>query len=101
VSFERSFDGGEPVRADRIESVDDQEAIRRSTTTQPVAHGTLACPECDVPVVLPGRAVGPAEPFACSYCGHSAHVRDFLSLSPPTRPTRVVVRLREPALLRR
>jgi hypothetical protein len=99
VSIERGMEGADPIRPDPVESVLDQDALRRDARTRPVASGTLACPECDVPVVLPGRAVSPAEPFSCSFCGHDAHVRDFLSLAPPTRPTRVVVRLRRPGAI--
>jgi hypothetical protein len=40
------------------------------------------------------RALSPAEPLACPFCGESGAVRDFLSLTPPSRPARVVVRVR-------
>jgi hypothetical protein len=30
----------------------------------------------------------------CPYCRHAAAVRDFLSLSAPTRPARVEIRVR-------
>jgi hypothetical protein len=36
--------------------------------------------------------------MACGYCRHAGAVRDFLSLVEPTRPTRVVVRVRGLAL---
>jgi hypothetical protein len=35
--------------------------------------------------------MSPADPMSCGFCGHAGAVRDFLSLSEPTRPTRVVV----------
>jgi hypothetical protein len=42
--------------------------------------------------------MSPRDPMACGYCGHAGAVRDFLSLAEPTRPTRVVVRVRGLAL---
>jgi hypothetical protein len=63
----------------------------RANSTQ-LATGTLACPHCDAPVA-PSRPLTPAEWIACPFCAHTAPVRDFLSLAPPTRPARVVVRV--------
>ena len=65
--------------------------IRKTGSTREMAVGTLACPECDAPP-LPGPGpMSPADALSCPFCGHAAHVRDFLSLGEPTRPTRVVV----------
>jgi hypothetical protein len=58
-----------------------------------VAHGTLACPECDAPVALAGERVTPRDVLACPFCDHHGLARDFLSLSTPGRPARVVVRI--------
>jgi hypothetical protein len=58
-----------------------------------LATGTLACPLCDTPVALAEAFAGPADPLGCPYCDHSAAVRDFLSLAPPSRPARVSVRI--------
>jgi DNA-directed RNA polymerase subunit RPC12/RpoP len=55
--------------------------------------GTLACPDCDAPVLGAGP-MAVTDALACPYCGHAAVVRDFLSLAPPTRPARVAVRVR-------
>jgi DNA-directed RNA polymerase subunit RPC12/RpoP len=55
--------------------------------------GTLACPECDAPVLGIGR-MAVTDALGCPYCGHAAVVRDFLSLAAPTRPARVAVRVR-------
>jgi hypothetical protein len=101
VSLERGPGDTDPIAGGRIESIDEHRAIRRATAARPLAHGTLACPECDAPVVLPRGTATPGEPLSCGFCAHAARVRDFLSLAPPTRPTRVVVRVREPALVRR
>ena len=57
-----------------------------------VSAGTLACPRCDAPVAPTGR-MGLAAPIACPFCAHAGPVRDFLSLSTPTRAAHVVVRL--------
>jgi hypothetical protein len=66
----------------------------RANSTQ-LATGTLACPRCDAPVA-PARSLTPAESIACPFCGHADAVREFLSLTPPTRPARVVVRVYAP-----
>jgi hypothetical protein len=38
--------------------------------------------------------LAPAQLLACPFCDHRAPLRDFLSLTLPTRPARVVVRVR-------
>ncbi len=72
------------------------EERRRSARSGILALGTLACGECDAPVVPPGP-VAPSHRLDCPYCGHGGRVRDFLSLEPPTRPARVAVRLLIPS----
>jgi hypothetical protein len=67
--------------------------LRRTRTSVEMATGTLACPSCDAPV-LPEAAVSPADPLSCGFCLHAGAVRDFLTLGEPTRPTRVIVRVR-------
>ena len=59
-----------------------------------VATGTLACPACDAPVALTDGPVSPGDALGCPYCGQAGAVRDFLSLSIPSRPARVEVRVR-------
>jgi hypothetical protein len=69
----------------------------RERSTQ-VAVGTLACPACDAPV-LPGPGpMHPADALACPLCPQTGRVRDFLSLTTPTRPARVVVRVVTPGI---
>jgi hypothetical protein len=34
--------------------------------------------------------------LACPFCDHHGFARDFLSLDPPVRPTRVAVRITMP-----
>ena len=90
MAFQRGIDGSEPIRpvGDVAGTVEDRKA-----TQGHLGAGTLACPRCDAPVALGAGWVAPADPLACPYCGHAAAVRDFLSLSQPTRPARVVVRV--------
>jgi hypothetical protein len=58
-----------------------------------LATGTLACPLCDAPVALATGYAGPSDALGCPYCDHRGSVRDFLSLTPPSRPARVAVRV--------
>jgi hypothetical protein len=62
-----------------------------------LATGTLACPSCDAPVAPGDEPLAPGAAIACPYCGRDGAVRDFLSLTPPSRPARVVVRVTLPA----
>jgi hypothetical protein len=68
----------------------------RPGTARPVATGSLACPGCDAPAPLdPARPPSAlSDPLSCGYCGRDGAVRDFLSLAQPTRPARVVIRVR-------
>jgi hypothetical protein len=84
-----------PFFAPRDEPLPSEEGPReiryRARSTQ-LGLGTLACPHCDAPVA-PARPLSPAEWIACPYCLHAGAVHEFLSLAPPTRPARVVVRV--------
>ena len=91
MSLQRGIDGAEPLRPDAA-AVPGTQEIRPARVSSLVATGTMACPQCDVPVAL-ARAVTPAEPLACPYCGHAGRVREFLSLAAPSRPARVEVRV--------
>jgi hypothetical protein len=81
MAVERETDGAKHVRIEH--------RIRHSDR---LASGTLACPACDAPVSPIGR-MSPAQAIGCPFCGHGGMVRDFLSLTPPSRPARVVVRV--------
>jgi uncharacterized paraquat-inducible protein A len=97
MALNRSSDGSDPLRAERVAHVagDEERRVARSSR---LGEGTLACPECDAPVALPeARPVTPADALGCPYCGHDGAVRDFLSLAAPSRPARVVVRVVLPA----
>jgi len=68
------------------------EELRPARSTSELATGTMACPQCDVPV-MPAGPVRPADPIGCPFCGTTGAVRDFLTLEDPARPARVVVRV--------
>jgi hypothetical protein len=88
--FDRRFDGSDGANRDTVAP---RREIRLGRSSQ-LATGTLACPECDAPV-FPGDApLAVGAPVACPFCGEAGAVRDFLSLTPPARPARVVVRVR-------
>ena len=72
------------------------EERRRAIRAGQVAVGTLACARCDAPVAVGPGGVAISERMSCPYCLHEGTVRDFLSLGPPTRPARVVVRVAFP-----
>jgi hypothetical protein len=92
VAFQRGIDSSEPIRPEPVSDLAGSHEERRNARGH-LASGTLACPRCDAPVAPGAGYLTPAGPLGCPYCGHAAAVRDFLSLSEPTRPARVVVRV--------
>ena len=91
----RGIDDSEDARSGPITRAGaGQEELRTTTRSRRVAAGSLACGRCDAPVALTTGPVGLTDPLTCPFCAHSAPVRDFLSLADPTRPARVVVRVR-------
>jgi hypothetical protein len=91
VSFQRGIDGSDPVDAEGVGGRVEIQHERRTRATR-LGTGTLACPACDAPVALAGP-MSPAAALACPYCGRQGPLRDFLSLAPPSRPARVVIRV--------
>jgi hypothetical protein len=89
MALHRGIDGSEPLPPEPAGPAHRELRINRRTH---VATGTLACPQCDAPAV-PAGPMSPADPLTCAFCDHAGALRDFLSLEPPTRPTRVVVRI--------
>jgi hypothetical protein len=77
------------------------EERRRAVRSGRVANGTLACNRCDAPVALTAGPVPLTQSLSCPYCAHRAPARDFLSLSDPSRPARVAVRIVDRARLSR
>jgi len=94
MAMHRELDGGEPLRARPVERLAGHHELREAGGSWHLADGTLACPACDAPILPGAGAMSPPDPISCSFCAHAGAVRDFLSLAKPTRPTRVVVRLR-------
>lgn len=93
MSLYGRIDGPEPVRPEPIGRVGGAQEERRRTRSCLVTEGSLACPRCDAPVALGAGAVSPGHPLDCPFCDHAGPVREFLSLSRPTRPARVEVRV--------
>src|SRR3954447_2076811 len=91
MALHRGIDGAEPVRPDEEGRVVHQE--HRVAPTGIVAFGTLACPQCDAPIAIGDERLKPRDLLLCPFCAHGAPARDFLSLEPPTRPTRVAIRV--------
>jgi hypothetical protein len=89
VPFQRGIDGSEPVRARPMEHVD---LDLRVASVGMLGVGTLACPDCDAPVLIAGPR-RPHDPLSCGYCGRAGALREFLSLAAPSRPARVEVRV--------
>ena len=92
MSLERGLGGSEPLRHQPVHRLADS-FLERRAASRVMAVGTLACPSCDAPV-LPDRPLSPADALRCPVCNHAGRTRDFLHLGEPTRPARVVVRLR-------
>ncbi len=89
MAFHSRSDGAEPVRSDSVAGAREERRTDRSL----LATGTLACPSCDAPVAPGPVALRPADTIACPYCLNAGAVREFLSLTPPSRPARVTVRV--------
>ena len=96
MSIQRGIDGSDPIRTDPVSRVAGVDEERRPARTSRLAQGTLACPQCDAPVALTGLLT-PTDSLACSFCEHTAAVRDFLTLGEPSRHTHVEVRVMSPA----
>ena len=67
------------------------EELRPARNSTELATATMACPECDAPVMPAGRVA--RRSAQCPFCGTAGAVRDFLTLEDPARPARVVVRV--------
>lgn len=91
--MQRGAEGADPIRADAIERVSEPREVEQRRRQGHVASGTLACPACDAPVAPGPAGLAPAQPLDCPVCGHAGVVREFLSLSAPSRPARVAVRV--------
>ena len=93
MAFQRGTDGSEPARSQPVSRLAGARADHLVARSGHLATGTLACPRCDAPVSLGAHHASPADPLGCPFCDHTATVREFLSLTGPTRPARVAVRV--------
>jgi hypothetical protein len=98
VALHREIDGSEPVRPQPVERLSGRHERHQSESSWQLATGTLACPSCDAPVLPAAGGISPGDSIACGFCMRVGPVREFLSLAEPTRPARVVVRVRRLAL---
>jgi hypothetical protein len=94
VALQRDSEGGDPLRPEPVERLSEHHELRRSHDARRVATGTLACPSCDAPAAIGPGPMALADDLVCGFCSHQGTVRDYGSLGRPTRPTRVVVRIR-------
>ena len=69
------------------------EENRRAERYGQLATGTLACRGCDAPIAIGADPLLLTDELACPYCDATGPVREFLSVTSPNRPTRVVVRV--------
>jgi len=82
MPFELPADPGDPgqpkVRIGRLDG--SQAAAERRLVRdgmQMLAHGALACPECELPIAVPGR-LSAGLPLKCGFCDHRAPARAFV-----------------------
>jgi hypothetical protein len=92
MSFQRGIDGSDPIRFEPIGGLAGPRE-QRDVARGRLGTGTLACPRCDAPVALAAGHVSPMHSVDCPFCHHTAAARDFLSLTQPSRPARVEVRV--------
>jgi hypothetical protein len=94
VSFESPSDSTDPRQARPASARIGHHEERRATRPWHLATGSLACPECDAPVVLAAERARPADLLQCPFCDRAGALRDFLSLATPARVPRVHVVVR-------
>ena len=93
MAISRGTDGSDPARAQPIVERAGAHEFRHASRPWTLGPATLACPQCDAPVALGGRAARFSEHLDCPFCRHAAPLRDFLSLALPSRPARVEIRM--------
>lgn len=84
----------DPLLTPRAATVYEQK--RRTIRSTLLGVGTLACGGCDAPIAIGDRTLSVSDELMCPFCGQRGPARDFLSLAPPTRPARVLVRMTFP-----
>ena len=93
MALHREIEGAQSSGAEPVERVAGRHEWRRTGSSWQMATATLACPECDAPVLPSPEPMSMPDPISCGFCSHAGAVRDFLSLAEPTRATHVVVRV--------
>jgi hypothetical protein len=86
----RSSDGDHDAHQQPVSAYYEE---RRAVRSDRLCEATLACAGCDAPVSPGGEPVSLTHELTCPFCGRTGPVRDFLSLSRPTRPARVTIRI--------
>ena len=69
---------------------------RQTVRSTLLGVGTLACDRCDAPIAIGDRPLLLTDDLTCPFCRRRGPARDFLSLTRPTRPARVYVRMTIP-----
>lgn len=93
MAIGQGIDGSDPRRAQPVAARAGWQEERHAARPWSLGPATLACPCCDAPVALGGRAVKFSQSLDCPFCYHAAPLRDFLSLALPSRPARVEIRM--------
>jgi hypothetical protein len=82
---------GDPVAGAGTRTV--HEETRRAIRSTLLGVGTLACRDCDAPVAIGEQPRMLTDQLTCPFCNRRGPARDFLSLTAPARPARVLVRM--------
>lgn len=93
MAFQRGTDGSDAPRAQPITARAAAHEERHASRPWRLGPATLACPRCDAPVALGGRAVRFSEHLDCPFCRHTGPLREFVSLALPSRPARIEIRM--------
>jgi hypothetical protein len=81
--------GGSPLTARAAVHEEKRQTIRSTL----LGVGTLACSRCDAPIWIGDHPLSLTDQLTCPFCRRPGPARDFLSLAPPTRPARVLMRV--------
>ena len=87
---------GSSTRGGRIGTRIEYHERRQTIRSTVLAPGTLACDRCDAPIAPGEVPLRLTDWLDCPFCGRGGPVRDFLSLSLPTRAAHVLVRVTLP-----
>jgi hypothetical protein len=94
VAFESASGNTDPRQARPASAPIGHHEERRTTRPWHLATGSLACPDCDAPVILGAQPARPTDLLQCPFCDRAGALRDFLSLAAPARVPRVHVLVR-------